>query len=206
MTPSIEILTPPTEECVSVDDLKSHLRLYTGDAEDAQLGMFISSARELFESRTGRIVLPTTFVQRESHWPPYGRGIKLLHGRCLEVSEAKYFDGDDVEQDIPNWQFDLTGTTGIVYVPLWVYPILSFQRPRPISITYTAGWPEADSGQSPGHNVPQSIRLAILLLAGFWYGQREAFADETFTELPAGFERLCQQWTTGTGWDCRGAL
>ena len=75
LNPSVQLITPPASEPVTLAELKAQARVNTGTAEDAELTRYLSAARELFERRTGRAVLPTQFRQKFAGWP--GDGLEL---------------------------------------------------------------------------------------------------------------------------------
>lgn len=198
MYSTIEVVTQPELEPVSVDDLKSHLRLLDDHEEDDVLDMLRRSAREMFEKTTdGRIVLPTEFRQNFTCWPytywPYTAGaLRLSLGNVTEITAVLYVDENEEEQELEDWTVDLTGTPAIVYLPTGDYPSLSATRPRPVSVEYTAGWATLAE-------VPRAVILAIKLLAAHWYSVRESHQEVTYSATPYGFDRLCQSYSTGLG-------
>src|SRR4051794_14941562 len=91
---SIEVVTPPAEEPVSLDELKLQTRVDNAE-EDALLSSYIAAAREAFEHLTdGRVIVATTYREHFASWgelggicPPwaYGRTLPLQ----LRLSRAK---------------------------------------------------------------------------------------------------------------------
>lgn len=185
-------------EPVELEDLKDHLRLNSGTSEDAQLSVFISSARQHFEFSTdGRVCMPTVYRQYLSHWPTcnrYGTAqpIRLERGKVTSVDSVTYFDEDNQEQELEGVVSHLEGIPALVYLPTGNYPTVSATNLRPICIEFTAGWASAAL-------VPSDVRLAILLLAGEFYESREAYTDTARVELPMGFLRVCGKYSTGLG-------
>ncbi len=78
----------------------------------------------------------------------------------------------------------------MVYLPGFSYPSLSSTRPRPVSIQFRAGWPDVAS-------VPMAVRLAIRGIAAHWYGVRESHSEVDYKDVPMGFKRLCNLYSTG---------
>lgn len=192
---SIQVAVPPAEECVTAEELYDHLNLNVAlPAVEDLLNLYITTARETFESLTdGRIVCATTFVQRIPDFPRCaGTPVKLYRGEVLAVEEITYYDADDVQQTLSGWAVDISGIPALVSMPEGGFPSVSKNIPRPVSITFTAGWPYAES-------VPESIRLAIMLLASHFYNVREAFSEINLVDVPLGFRRICDQWKTGIG-------
>lgn len=202
---SIEVVTPPAGECVTVEELKLQTRVDSGE-EDALLAGYVSAAREAFEAATdGRIILPTTLRERFSGWghlggcnPPWAYGrtlplhLRLARAKVTAVTCVAYYDIDDVQQTLAGYEADATGTPCVLAAPAAGWPVLSGRRLRPVSVTYTAGWPDAAS-------VPASIKLAIKSLAAHWYWTREAYGEADLKAVPMSFADFCRQWSTGLG-------
>lgn len=186
---TLEVVTPPAAEPVTAAELKEHLH---NNEEDSTLGVFISAAREHFQHLTrGRIVMPTTFRQSFAAWPYY-QPIRLAVGNVSAVSSVTYYDQAEAQQTLGGTSVDLTGTPALIYLPTGSFPSLSTTRPRPVSITFVAGWANAAA-------VPPSVRLSILLLAAHYAQVREAYGEANLKAVPAGFTAFCQQWNTGLG-------
>lgn len=183
----VEVLSPAASEPVTVDALMAHLRLNDA-SEDTLLTEFLASARELFEKYTGRAVLPTTFRQ---YLPCLGR-TELLRGKVLSLEQVQYYDADGVQQTAPpGWLLDAAGVPAVVYLPGGSYPATDARRPRPATVDFTAGWPDAAS-------VPRAVLVAIKLLAAHWYTFREEYQPgAALQQLPMGFRTVCDLYDTG---------
>lgn len=187
-------------EPVTADELADHIRLnYAASADQSNLERFIVAAREHFEFSTdGRVVLSSQFAQHLTGWPTdrYAQPvpIQLHRGRVTSLDSITYYDADDVQQtaDLGDWSIDTTGIPALVYRPDKTYPVLSTTRPRPVTIEFTAGW------ESVGE-VPEDVKLGVLMLAGEWYQTREAYQDADRREVPMGFQRLANRYKTGLG-------
>lgn len=65
-----------------------------------------------------------------------------------------------------------------------------------LRVAYDAGYGDAAA------DVPQALKQAILLLAAYWYSQREAVAGTELREVPYAVQALCSQYRVqhfGTG-------
>lgn len=185
MTDSTVITVGPSA-VATAEELKAHLRLNT-DAEDDLLPAFLSAAQRQFEQDTdGRTVLTTTYVQRLTGW---GDGIRLSRCPVQSVTGVTYHDADDVEQTLEGWRLDASGTPALVYLPDGDYPALSVTYPRPITVTFVAGWTD----------VPPEVKRAILQLAAHYYRVRHSHADVEFREVACGWSWVCAQYRTGMG-------
>ena len=192
----IEIVDSPVEEALTLSQVKAHLRLNNGSAEDDVLSMLIASAREQFEFLTdGRTVLSTTFDQHCTSWQPnnddWHGPIELVRGKVSSLISVKYYDTDNVVQTLSDVVADVTSVPALVYLPSGNYPNLSSTNTRPVTVRYIAGW-------SLG-SVPKDVQLGMLLLVGHWYERREAYTETEFKSIPMGFEYLCQKYKTGLG-------
>ena len=180
---TIETITPPATEPVSVAELKDHLHM-NHDDEDTQLAQFITSARELFESWTGRAVHPTGFRQ---HVPYLNSRIYLMRAPVTAITAVKYYDAEDQLQTASGYYTDRISTPASVWFQS--YPVTSPTITPKAFVEFTAGWDEAA--------VPEGVKLAIKLLAGHYYDHREAFGTDNLTALPMGFRSVCDQYKTG---------
>lgn len=172
------------DEPVTVEELASHLRINTSD-EQSELEAYITVARQMFELHTdGRVCLPTLFEQYLTDWPDV---IRLHRGPVVELTSVEYYDTDDDLQTLADCQLDDSSTPGLVYLSTFSYPALSAQRPRPIVVSFTAGYSSIST-------VPTDIKLAIKLLAGHYYNNREATLTDDLKDLPFGFQAVANKY------------
>jgi uncharacterized phiE125 gp8 family phage protein len=199
MNYSITITTPAADLDLT-EELKSHLRLNNGNSEDAELARFVSSAAALFEHETNRTLLPTTFKQWFPKWSY--QPLELARASVISVEEVGYYDQDDNAQVLDHYhattapegyRTDLTGVPGLVYLPNLAAPSLSLLRQRPVYVEFVAGTWANQAAIAP------DVVLAILLLAGHLYNNRESHTELTLTELPMGFKRVCNKYLSGIG-------
>lgn len=193
---NIQVSVPPTTEPVSAEELHEHLSLNVAlNAVEDLLNVYITAAREQFETMTdGRIVNETVFTQHMTCFPHCpDEPVKLYRGDVLSVDSITYYDADDELQTLEDYETDLTGIPALI-TKSDGFPSVSTTKLKPITITFTAGFL-----QDSAHDVPQSVRLAILLLAAHYYTTREAFGEVDLKEVPMGFKHLCAKWKTGLG-------
>lgn len=193
MHDTIRVIDPPSDP-VTLALLKKHLRLLDDDAEDDILTHYIRAARECFENVTnGRYVLSCTVQQKFPDFPRcHYEPLKLRAANVTDVAEITYIDHDGVEQDLPTWESDLSGCPALVYLPEGLFPRTHCRTPRPVTVTFEAGW------ESVG-DVPSSVLLGIMMLAGNWYANRESHGATDLKKTPYGFDRLCDLYDTGLG-------
>lgn len=163
------IKTPPAVEPVTLTEAKLHLRLATTAAlaaayttEDDLLNALIVAARTWAEDYTHRAFITRTWEATLQGWPS---GAILLPWPPFGAVTSIKVEG-------VTWAATeyLASIEGMV-VPLDSWPDLSTGDDRiadPIVITYTSGF------GATAATVPATLRQAILLLIGGWYGQRES--------------------------------
>src|SRR5712691_10534347 len=98
LRPSLQLVMGPTEEPVSLDEAKAHLRVDL-DAEDDLIEDAITAARETLEIEMRRSFLSTTWTLGLDHFP--WRGFLRLPRPPLQRVEAMtYLDVDGAEQTL----------------------------------------------------------------------------------------------------------
>ncbi|WP_424139894.1 head-tail connector protein [Roseomonas chloroacetimidivorans] len=186
MITSLQVVTPPASEPVSVALARKHCRVDHPDDDDL-LGIYITAARTWAESYTGRAIVPrqlrwTVANERPAGaWPYVGVGANLFilpqwapqglfvgNARSLELPVRPVLSVDEVSfgqwgredevLDAATYGTDLN--TGRVHFTS------SFGPPNDhLSVLFTAGY-------GAGQAAPQAIIHGILLLTGFLYEHR----------------------------------
>jgi len=189
------IKTPPAVEPVTLTEAKLHLRLATTaalaaayTAEDDLLNALIVAARTWAEDYTHRAFITRTWEATLQSWPT---GAILLPWPPFGAVSLIEIEGD-------TWDSDeyLVSIEGAI-VPLDTWPDLSTYEDRvadPIVITYTSGF------GATAATVPATVRQAILLLSGGWYGQRESIlVGVAGQDAPMGVKALLDpyRWMNG---------
>ncbi len=190
----LTIVTPPTAEPVTLDDLKTQVRV-DGSDEDTLLTSLITAARERLELETGRAMLTQTIRQTLPDWPddPY---IRLLREPVQAVSSITYTLSDASSQtlDASVYALDISGVAPVVrlaYGQQW--PSDTLATSNAIQVTYTAGYGDT------ADDVPTPLRQAVLLLAAELFARREASAEKRSWPLPFGVRYLIAPYRTYGG-------
>ena len=158
---------------LSLDLVKDHLAIDYDDS-NVLIEQYILAAIRAFEDTTHRTVYSRQHVWVLNDFPQWrDYQITLPRGKTTAVKSIVYYSGGEaVTLTGPtsntvgtDYQEDLRGDHGGVVMPplseSWPSPDLD--RPDPVTITFTAGWDEAD--------VPPDVLQALL-----WY-IRTAFDD-----------------------------
>lgn len=184
--------TQPASEPITTSLLKSHLRLNTTD-EDSLLAMYITAARQLFESYTERACITSTWRLYMDAFP---RVIRLPKAPLQSVTSVQYYDTTNnlVTWSNTNYSVDIQREPGRIVPNVWFpgwqiwpcYPALSWAVSPKIIVEFVAGWTT--------NNVPALVQQGILLLASHFYANREALTADKLSDLPLGFQAICSQY------------
>lgn len=186
---AIRVITAPTREPVSLQDLKSHCRI-TGTDEDDLLRGYLAAARQLVETRTRRTLCTATLELTLDSW---ANPIELTGGPVQSVTSITYVDtgGASTVLDASQYQVDLYTIVPRIrpaYGLTW--PSLRSQM-NAVAVRYVAGY------GTPA-DVPAGLRLAIQLLAAHWHENREAvFTGSISKEMEMALGTLLSQYWTG---------
>lgn len=192
---SLQTITPPTVEPVSLAEMKLYLRVDNA-AEDAEITEMITDAREWVEERTNRRLVEQTVKwvldldwhrqgiivpeQEESFRVPeryadklIRNGLWLIHQPTLRfpvapvtaVSAMTYRVGG-TDVDYPDLAQVRTEFEGRIIFSPWALPPLPDEQVGALSITATCGYGPAAA------DVPGRYKRAIRLLCGHWYENR----------------------------------
>lgn len=168
------LVTGPAEEPVTLEEARAHLRL-DATAEDGLLAALITAARGALEGQTRRAFVTQGWRLVLNQWP--GAEVTLPLAPVSAVTAVTLHDTDgDHAVDPSAYETALAGDAPLLAcVAGWPAPV---KRIAGISIDFTAGYGAAA-------NVPQPLKLAILLLATHWFENREPVSlGETGRELP----------------------
>lgn len=162
---TVSLLAPPTLEPVSLEEAKAHLRL-AGSDDDDYVSALIVAARLQVETAIRRVLIDQTWRIYRDDWPADG-SIDLPIAPVRSIVEIVVYDadGDPTTLAPTAWALDAAS------VPARLRLLGTGPAPgRPlngIEIDVVAGY-----GPS-GVAVPQSLRLAIMMLVARWFENRE---------------------------------
>jgi uncharacterized phiE125 gp8 family phage protein len=153
---SLQVVVPPTEEPVSLEEARAFSAGGYADLTDAQLSAMISSARIRLERYLGRAIAEQTLALHKPCFP-YGRIVLTWAAPLQEVEELNYrpYGGGSViglEEDL-DYVLDQYAEPAVIYPSSGGWPTTA-PHPMALSVIYVAGWPQAE--------VPEPIKGAIL--------------------------------------------
>lgn len=162
------LVTPATEEPVTREELKEHLKEDTAD-QDAHLSELIAAARGVAETYLRRALcaqqwrwtldaFPCTRTPRDVPMPP-----------LLSIDSVRYLDFAGAEQLLDPAVYDVDvdsqpGRIARAYSQVWPS---TYEALGAVRILFTAGWADAK-------DIPDPIKTGMKTLIGTWYLNRES--------------------------------
>lgn len=174
-------IVPPTDEPVSLDEMKRHLRV-TIDQDDLVIFGMIQAAREYVELVTRRQLLRATFLYAFDVFPT-GSIIVLPRPPLVSIVSLAYVNTSNVETIFPATDYDVDtwSQPGRIYLlPDKTWPS-TYTIPNAVRVRFRAG------RNAPGGVTP-SLKLIVMLLVGHLYEHREATVVESLRNIPLGFQ------------------
>lgn len=161
------LLTGPAAEPLVLQDFKDFLRI-THDAEDAILALLITTARQMVESLTRRLLLTQDWRLVLDAWPPSGLILPpLAPVSGLIAARLRHRTGG--ETVLPLSRFTLRGDR--------TPPVIAFEREAMPAPDQPVGGIELDLRLGYGASaaqVPADLVQAVRLLAAHLYEHRDA--------------------------------
>jgi uncharacterized phiE125 gp8 family phage protein len=178
-----QVTTAPTEEPISIDEAKLHLRVDFDD-DDTLIADLVAAAREYVEAATSRRFVTTALRIEGSR---FDTEMWLPGAPLIAVQSVKYLDANGSQQTLSASNYDVVTNVepGMVRRSSTGYWPTHKESPVAVQVNYTAGYGTASS-------VPPPAKAAIKLLVGHWYAQREAAANP-MQEIPFGAQALIDQ-------------
>lgn len=166
---TVEVVTPPAAEPVTLDEAKAHLRVTTAD-EDALITRLVAAARRWCESFQQRAWVQRTYRLKLSAFPGGSRPIVLPYPPLAAVNAIRYTrqDGTVVTLSPSRYQV-LTGEPAQV-LPVNGWPSESLAPGLPVVVEYQSG-----------NGATEDEQAAVLLLVGALYENRQ---DEVTEGVP----------------------
>lgn len=163
---SLELVTPPETEPVTLAEMKAHARIDT-DADDALVTTLITAARQWAEQTTRRAFIAQTWRL----WLdaiPEGNVVTLPRSPLASVASVTTFDDDDAGTVFAaeNYFADNASEPGRLALRSGADWPVPGRAVNGFMIEYTAGYGE------DADDVPEPVRLAIRQLVAHWYEHR----------------------------------
>lgn len=176
---SLDLITAPALEPVSLAEAKLHLKVDHSD-EDTLISALIVAARRMAEHQTQRALVTQTWELVLDAFP--ADEIQLPKPKVLSIVWVKYLDTSGVLRTLDPAAYALDAATlpgYVIPVDLWPSP---YSGANTVRVRFTAGYGPAAA------DVPADVVAWMLLQVGALYRNREAFAaGYSVAELPNRF-------------------
>lgn len=180
----IKVITPPTEEPITLEEAKANLRAIGAD-EDADIERMIRAARQMAEERLNRALMPQVLAFGADG---FCSALRVPRPPMRQLDSITYIDTDGTAQVLP----------GAAYI------VDGFADPPLITAAYGAPWPttraqtgavvvQYQAGYDDAASVPEPIRQWMLLAINAFYEHRSAVAPEQTYALPEDFAKWLLQ-------------
>ena len=162
---SLELITPPALEPVTLDAAKAFLKVDTGD-DDALIASLITAARARTEWHCGRALITQSWIQWLDCWP-MARLVEIALPPLQSVGAITIYarDGTETVLDAGNYVVDRASQPGRVALDCGVV-FSDLRNLNGIAIAFTAGYGDAAS------DVPAPIVAAVLQIVADLYQHR----------------------------------
>lgn len=181
---ALKLITPPTEEPITLAEAKAHLRVDFTD-EDSIISSLITVARSHVEMLTQRALVTQSWRYTLDSFPET-MPILIPLPPLQAVTIFTYVDQNGVTRSLiegTDFLVDKDSEPGrITPAPGKEWPDIQ-QRMNAVTIEFTAGYGTAA-------NVLKPFKQAMLLLMGHWFENREAVVKGQFNELPLAVDSL----------------
>ena len=180
---SLQLVTPPAVEPVTLAEAKAHLRVDFSD-DDALITTLIAAARQQAETITGRQFCTATWKLNLDAFPGYGYaalgGILLPKAPVASITSIQYLDMGGSLQTLSNTLYaaDLANEPARV-TPVFgqIWPV-TLPQINAVQITFVAGYGVAAA-------VPEGIKAWIKIRVASMFANREEISSERV--WPIGF-------------------
>lgn len=185
---ALTIVTEPTLEPLSLEEIEDHLRLSdtsTGE-EDAVLLFFLETARRYAERVQGRAYLEQVWRLTLDGFPRADY-IEIPRPPLMAVSSVVYYatGGTAATMTAGNYYVDTASEPGRVHLGYGEsWPSETLRPANGVVVTFTAGYGSVPSA------VPSEIKQALKLLVGHMYERREESDIKEVFRVPVGAEAL----------------
>lgn len=161
----LSIIQPPGAEPVTLEDVKTHLRI-DHDQDDTFVAGLIAAARQICEAHTRRALITRTYALFLDVWPRDTRTLSLPNPPLIDVTLINTYDTNNVGTvfDDSRYFVDTSGMTGRV-VMTDTAPSAS-RDVNGIEIRYRAGY-----GATPAA-IPPALRQGLRQLIAHLYENR----------------------------------
>lgn len=174
----------PTDEPLTLDEVREHLRI-VGTDQDNYLARLIAAARSRAERITKRALITQTWRVTVDEFPEW---FNIPKAPLQSVLSINYLDSDGATVALYDSSSPQVGVADFVidtqsdparvllaYGITWPTPVV---QANAVSLTFEAGYGDH------AEDVPEDLRLAMLLMIGHWFEHRESVSEEDYKDVP----------------------
>lgn len=183
---SLIIDTAPSDEPITTDEAREHLRI-SHTSENALIDAYITAARLYVEAFTKRQLVTATWLLKLDGFP--SREIVVPLPPLASVTSVAYTDenGDAQTWSSALYQVDTDSEPGrIKPIEGETFPSTQSDTYATVTVTFVAGY----GGVS---TVPERFKHAIKLMVGHWFEFREPVIDGRVMKVPMSVAALLTQ-------------
>lgn len=193
----LSLVTPSAPEPLLVSLAAARLQARVdGTSEDELLTVYLGAARGKVEQFVGRALFRQAWQEAFDRFPSAGGALTLSRPPiATDVAPVvKYYDTAGVQQTWSSTNYILTAPQGPTARRATISPALgkcypqTQCRPDAVTVDFECGEKSSEA------NLPAVYPMAMLLLVGHWYGNREAVIESGFGELPLGVRSLLEPY------------
>lgn len=193
MAGSLTVTVEPINEPVGLTEMKEYLRVDSSD-EDALISSLIIAARAYCESRTKWSFVTQTLRYTLDEWPDENEIVLPQPFNDTTSLAVTYYTSGSASGAVwgsTNYWVDADSNPGrIVVKNNSEWPTFDLRSAKGVEVTFEAGY----GGQG---DVPEAVRMAIMLLVGHWYANRSAVLTGTVSkEIEFGVNALLAPYTS----------
>ena len=184
------LVTPPTEEPITLEEAKLHLRVESEqEEEDALILGLVKAARAFVENETGRAMLTQTWRVYLDRFPTRfyrDTAITLPVVPVQSITSVSYYNEAGVLTVFPGGSYvvDLASEMGRIVTGVSIAWPSTYDIPNAVVVELVAGYPNVGA-------IPAPLVAAMKLLIGHWYESRESVVVGTSAmAIPLGVDAL----------------
>jgi uncharacterized phiE125 gp8 family phage protein len=157
----ITVTSKSSEGIVTLAEVRRYLRA-DSVVDDETITLAMLAAGDFIAEKTGRDLFATTYVETFYRFPVWDHEIALSRYPIRSITSVQYYDSSDELQTLSSGQYAL-----VTEEPSYIESVYNASWPdtsvrnRSVLVTYVTGHTAA--------NVPQPLRAALLILAGWFY-------------------------------------
>jgi uncharacterized phiE125 gp8 family phage protein len=159
---SLQLVTPPSVEPVTLAEAKAHLKVDTSD-DDALIGTLVTAARTRAEWHTGRAFVTQSWILWRDCWSEIVE-IPLPPLQAVTAVTTYARDGTSSVLDTSTYTVDAASQPARIDFGCGLAP--SLRAINAISVAFDAGYGSAEA------DVPAPVREAILRITAELYANR----------------------------------